>query len=597
MKVIFSYIVIAVCLPRLGEAQGRLMKFYFDKDKKSIKESYYVNDKNPSVLDGGYSSYFDNGNLKTKGQYSNNKATGKWEFYYESGQLKMEGQLKENANVGTWVYYFENGNKSMEGPVQGLNKEGEWKYYFESGQLKESGSYQANKKIGVWKTFYENGDTHIVTEYSNGKESCTIYYNSGSVKGEGSLTKGMKSGNWKEYYPNGALANEGKYEMDKKIGEWVYYYDNGQISKTGEYRDDIFSGKWNYYNQDGTISATGKFENGQKTGLWNAFSDGGDISSETIYNQGVGTYREYYKSKKLKASGQIVDDLYEGKWQFFSPEGNLEGECDYVKGIGIYKGFYPNGKLQTKGMMEGDKLLGTWEQYSVGGELTGYYKPIYEEREVLDELSRKINKEVTNEAPRPLYKKKGFNYFKRRNPERKGIIVGTNPLFIFLDKLPISFEFYNQDRLGHEFEFVAIRSPFFSSNAKDGEITKRGYSIALRQKFYNKFKIGTWYFGHEIRNRNINYSVNAPNNNIPPSSSTATATEWRFEYGLILGYRMLKGFKTGGLTLDANVGFNIGYRNVQIDESARESFSSLKTNFFYSDFQFGLTFGYCWYFQ
>ncbi len=179
-----------------------------------------------------------------------------------------------------------------------------------------------------------------------------------------------------------------------------------------------------------------------------------------------------------------------------SEDGILEGESVFDKGKGMYKGYYPNGNLQTKGMMEGDLKTGTWEMYEKDGKLSGYYKPFYDDR--------KLGKEITALATKSNYTKKvsratRFTYFDERAGEFRGVIFGTNPVWVAIGQFPLSVEFYLQERLGHEFEFIGLRKPFFKADedVPIGKLYERGYGIVFRQKFYNPIKVGMWYFGHE----------------------------------------------------------------------------------------------------
>jgi hypothetical protein len=47
-----------------------------------------------------------------------------------------------------------------------------------------------------------------------------------------------------------------------------------------------------------------------------------------------------------------------------------------------------------------------------------------------------------------------------------------------------------------------------------------------------------------------------------------------------------------GFTIDAFVGYGMGYRNVNIDPSSMGDFSSINSNHFSQTFRFGLNLGY-----
>ena len=96
---------------------------FHDAAKKNVKEVYQVRDTISNTPHGTYISYFLNGNIESKGQFSNGETIGVWEFYFETGGLKMRGIVRQNSNYGLWEYFYENGNKSMEGVIQGKSKE------------------------------------------------------------------------------------------------------------------------------------------------------------------------------------------------------------------------------------------------------------------------------------------------------------------------------------------------------------------------------------------------------------------------------------------------------------------------------------------
>ncbi|MBS1976899.1 MAG: hypothetical protein JST46_05985, partial [Bacteroidetes bacterium] len=353
--------------------------------------------------------------------------------------------------------------------------------------------------------------------------------------------------------------------------------------------------KWTYYFDDGAVSSSGEFVAGKKNGYWSSFNKDGSMRSEITYSDGTGECREYFPNKKLHIKGPIVDGKRDGKWIYYSNDGKIEGECEYRSGKGIYKGFYPSGTLQTKGTMEEELRVGTWELYEPDGSLSGYYKPFYENNELAGEINALISK--SKQVPAPVIRsnrRSGFYYFKPRFPEYRSVIIGANPMMSFIGRMPLAIEFYNQERLGHEFEFEGLRSPFFTADSEvpEGKTYERGYSIALKQKFYNVLKMGMWYFGHEVRFTNIGYFNNMSFTKAPSNLITASASEQRAEYGLILGSRLMQKNNGDGFTIDAFVAYDIGYRFFDVDPAFKDVFSGLNQDTFSHGFRFGLNFGY-----
>src|SRR5690606_2446287 len=151
----------------------------------------------------------------------------------------------------------------------------------------------------------------------------------------------------------------------------------------------------------------------------------------------------------LKIKGNIRNDIRQGRWEFYYPDGTLEGECHYENGRGTYKGYYATGALQTTGEMEQERKVGTWEIYERDGKLSGYYRPFYDENKILaTEITEMVGRSSITKV---VTRGNRFTYFVPRANEFKGVILGTNPLFMAGGWLPVGLEFYLQQRLGHEF--------------------------------------------------------------------------------------------------------------------------------------------------
>lgn len=574
-------------------AQGFMRQTYHDPEKKNLKEVYQVKDTIKNIPHGRYISYYLNGNIESKGEFANNETTGVWEFYYETGKLKMRGILFKGANYGMWEYFFESGQKSMEGIIYGKNREREWKMYYENGRVKELGEYKNGKHESHWKTFFEDGTLKGEIEYTDDFGRYTEYYHSGKVLGEGPKTGNKNVGLWRYFAGDGTLLSEGEFVDGKKNGPWTNYYPSGKPASKGNYLGDEPSGKWEYFFEDGTVSSVGEFDKGKKDGYWKAFNAGGKLKSEVTFDKGSGEYREYYESGKLRLKGRIVEDKRQGKWEFFYEDGTKEGTCEYDKGKGTYYGYYPAGNLQTKGALEHDLKTGTWEIYEPDGRLSGYYRPFYDDRKLSAEITQLASK--SSSTKKTASQKKGFTYFDPRFNEFQGVIFGSNPVWLAAGQLPLGIEFYLQERIGHEFEFIGIRNPFFKADLDiaPGKQYERGYSIAIKQKFYNPLKAGMWYFGQEVRFTNLGHFVNQNqvNSQNPDDIFTFNAVEQRIEWGALLGYRIMRRNNAKGFTIDAFISGDIGYRGFDVDPDYATYFEDLNQDKFSKTFHFGLNLG------
>lgn len=588
MRTHLYIILLLVVATHQLHAQGVVRQKYHDTEKKKLKEVYYVKDTLRNVLHGKYSSYYINGNLESTGQFVNNETSGVWEFYYETGNLKMRGILFKGANYGFWEYFFESGKKSMEGIIYGKNKEGEWKMYYENGQIREEGEYLEGKRIGAWKNYYEDGILKGEIEYDDGYGRYIEYAHNGKVIGEGPKMGSKQVGHWRYFSEDGLLQREGEFIDGKKSGEWIEYFPSGKMSAKGYYDNDEPSGKWEYYFSSGAISGTGEYMGGQKNGYWKTFTDNGILVSEADFKMGTGEYREYHKSGKLKVKGSFINNKKQGLWEFYFEGGQLEGKCEFVDGKGVYYGYYPDGALQTKGTIDNNKKIGTWEIYETDGKLSGYYKPFYDQAKIGTDV-------IFFENPTIIPKKVvRFSYFKSRANEFRGVIIAGNPILMFAGMFPTAVEFYSQERLGHEFEFTGIRQPFFQDDASisEGKLYKRGYTVAIKQKFYNPIHVGMWYVGHELRFTNFGHFANVDLQTSQSNLVTISAFEQRMEYGGIIGYRYMQPNNSRGLTIDVFSSVDLGYRNMEIEPNYKSFFNNLNQSKFVASIHLGLNIGY-----
>ena len=65
-------------------------------------------------LEGEWVSYWDNGQLESRGYYKNGKMEGKWITHHNRGQLKSHGNYKNGKMVGKWNVYSGRGVPNKE---------------------------------------------------------------------------------------------------------------------------------------------------------------------------------------------------------------------------------------------------------------------------------------------------------------------------------------------------------------------------------------------------------------------------------------------------------------------------------------------------
>ena len=584
------------------------VKTYFNQDNTQLKEEYTVTDTFSNNLVGSYTSYYVNKQVKSKGQFVNNKAEGIWEYYYENGNLKMKGELKGNQYHGNWIYFYENGNKSMEGRIIEGDRQGDWKFYFENGTVKSSGKFIDDKKEGTWNYYFEDGTLKAQAFFENNSGPYREFYPSGKIYASGYNLNGQSDSLWTYYYENGKEKAVGNYTNGIKVGIWKYYYANGNKSAQGNFENGQKSGKWIYYHKNGEISSEGAIANGKKDGYWKLFYENGEFKGESVLQDGDGEYTEYYHSGKLKIKGHLKNGKNQGKWFYYSEDGILEGEADFDNGSGEYTGYYRDGGKRMQGKIEDGENVGVWKLYEKSGDLAGFYRPYYEDKKPIFKIIEQQEIEVSEQSdvvkPEYRYRNRKLRYFSPKINEYSGLIIASNPIAMSFGNLPISIEYHIQERLGYEFQYLFIRDPFFMANKNIAlnNLYERGFALALRQKFYHPTTdIGSLYFGHEIRYTMLNHAVNKQDNG-NSAAYTVDADQNRFEYSLLIGNRWIKFFgdkwmnnaEKTGITIDIFAGAGLGYREYKPNYSTDDAslFRALDKKHLLIPLRLGINIGY-----
>jgi uncharacterized protein len=607
----FIFFLILVWV-QTAEAQLRIQTFY-DKGKTLPKEIYYVKDSTSQILTGSFVSYYLNGRVNTVGQYDNNLAAGVWRYYYENGNIKMEGSMQKNFPYGSWKYYYENGRVSQEGMIDKDKKEGDWVYYYENGRVKSRGKFINNLKEGLWNYSYEDGELKAQVVYAKGSGYYKEFYPSGKIKMEGMIRNGLSDSQWIYYYESGVKQGEGENRNGERHGLWRFYYPNRILSAEGHYEAGHKNGKWSYYHENGMLSSEGVERGGQKDGYWKMYNKDGSFKGESNLVNGSGSYTEYWANENIKIEGYVEKGQNSGKWKYYYEDGVLEGEAIFANGEGEFTGYYKDGSIKMRGLIKDGRNVGIWELFEKNGTLAGYYRPYYEDdKPVYKIMSGDIlaSTDSIGNYVKPDYKfrNRQIKYFVPRINEFRGFIFSANPVAPTLGSLPIAVEYYLQERLGHELQYTMIRDPFLTSNKNIpvGDIYKRGFSFAMKQKFYHPdLNFGMFYFGHEIRFTSISHMTNMGLGDLAGDLNlrTITVDENKVEYSLLIGNRWMKFFgerwmseesKTG-ITIDVFGGLGIGYRYFKQDtfiENDYQVFDTLNRRRLTLPVRLGITLGY-----
>ena len=137
--------------------------WYYDNGQKQIEEQFYKGQPN-----GLYKEYDTNGNLIVSGTYFDGMKAGKW--IEQIGDMRTQGEYRNDKQVGEWVSYYDNGNMAFRGTFNAGYPDGQHCFYYENGKLRELQNYTAGVKHGEWKKFLETGELYFTLTYDQGRE-------------------------------------------------------------------------------------------------------------------------------------------------------------------------------------------------------------------------------------------------------------------------------------------------------------------------------------------------------------------------------------------------------------------------------------------
>lgn len=131
---------------------------------------YFLNENNFGVFQKGIKNgmkekFYENGAIKAREFYIDNRKAGLWQFFYENGSLRAEIFFSTAfpSEIGIAKNYDENGAIVSEGKIENDEKVDLWNYYDENGKK----VYSYNYSNGTISSYDEAGKEILkVNEYA-----------------------------------------------------------------------------------------------------------------------------------------------------------------------------------------------------------------------------------------------------------------------------------------------------------------------------------------------------------------------------------------------------------------------------------------------
>ena len=165
-------------------------------------------------------TYYPSGEIETK-YFVSKKDTaqmdGMFTGFYKNGQIKEQTSYKDGVIDGTRNLFYEDGKKMITETYRNGNFDGTYTSYHASGNMQSTGTYVKNIMSGLWHFYYDTVGEPI-------KESVTFADN-------------VENGPFIEYYKTGEIAATGNYLNELEHGLTIVFDKNGDTLKRIEYNN------------------------------------------------------------------------------------------------------------------------------------------------------------------------------------------------------------------------------------------------------------------------------------------------------------------------------------------------------------------------
>lgn len=151
--------------------------------------------------------YYQNGSVKMRCGMKNNVPHGMCRTWYEDGTLKSKGEFLLGKKFGLWQDWFPNGVLKTYCHYWNGKLQGEIFLYYPDGQIQATGPATRGLRDGLWTFYYQNGNLKKTTK----------------LRGE------LQVGHCNSFHPNGKLHSVGSYDnQGRQTGWWEFWNEEGE---------------------------------------------------------------------------------------------------------------------------------------------------------------------------------------------------------------------------------------------------------------------------------------------------------------------------------------------------------------------------------
>lgn len=360
----------------------------YSKNGQAAIKGQYVS----GLKSGKWLEWSDLGTLLSKNYYVSGARKGLCTVYYPSGQLKSkteyEGYLNPRSKKyddrvhGKSIGYFENGDLKYKGEYLHGKRNGEILSYWNNGQLRNIHHYENDTMLGKQLDYFDDGK--IKSEYQ-----LVIAFK------EGKRIR-VKHGRYIRSNQDESEKDIQYYDTGEHIGVWLNYRNGYLHSEKTHYLKDSVERQLNFNANGDTVGVYRYrffYKNGRREletlGYNMAKNSNGELKYEFNFDRDRnGWKKDYHYNGQLKSS-QTVDlsrDIHHIIKEFHE-SGTPKNRYGYrihteengkmkTKLHGPHKTFAENGQLLKTAKYNEGALLGSTKSFFMTGEIREFYIPL-----------------------------------------------------------------------------------------------------------------------------------------------------------------------------------------------------------------------------
>lgn len=333
---------------RKGMRTGTWTSYYADGTKESVTR--YVNDQ----PHGDYLSYYPDGLLHVSGKYASGQKTGEWQYIAGTDRARRYDSIQHydarGKRSGDWSSWFPNGQLRSRASYEQGSLEGTFSEFYDDGHPAKTIQFHQGKKNGDYREYDRKGNPVLFIRFAgdirHGEYSRWI---DGKLVENSRFADGKLDGRRTEWTPGGDTIVVEEYTDGLRNG--IYRrFENGRCIYAAAYKKSALHGQAiSYGRSPGEVLLREWFTDNHRDSSF-AFYPGGKRKYECRYNENKrlhGFYGEWGTDGKPLVSGNYSNGMRHGDWNVFYPGGAKKSSLHFTEGKadGLFQRWYANGRL------------------------------------------------------------------------------------------------------------------------------------------------------------------------------------------------------------------------------------------------------------